>query len=269
MYKARILMSLLFSKTPNYHGRSFLKSRIEGLEYSILFSFVENSKKAIRYGTTKEEQRLLIHHWGRMATIVDDLQDENKVLISYSQLKDLWKNQNELPNSPLIKDLAESINFIRDRVSRTDNSNNFLICLSNIMESQKIDANLEDKLAEESLRKSEKKGAAFLLALVYLLDPIGLDQRIVKAVSLGGAWGQCIDDFADFEKDRELGIPTVFSLSNNPRLIFYNLSNKYKMQIRETSGRKDFIIPFAEDLMFLAKLAHLPLLKDIYRILNK
>lgn len=270
MYKLRILSSLLLSKTPNYPGRSFIKSRIEGLEYSILFSFIDNSKKLIKYRSTKTEQKNLIFHYGihygRMCVIVDDLQDENKVLISDKILLDLLMlKEVDFPNYPLLKSLNESLQYIKSSL-KTANKNNYLKCISRAMSSQRLKDN--EDIAKTALKKSEEKGSAFVLALVNLLDPVNLDENIVKALSLGGSWGQIIDDYADYTKDKKHSIQTVFTLSDNPKKLFLELSCSYKKRIFELTQREDFIIPFAEDIADLAKISKLPIVNVIYSTLN-
>ena len=224
MYKIKIISSLFFLNTSSYSKRSFFRSRLEGLEYQILFSFVKESKKILKYKTSKEEQRKLILSFGKAAILIDDMQDENMEFSS--------------------KEFIKSLEIIKNSLLNNSHREKFYYNLNVIMKNQR----------GNTMKEFKRKGGAFALCLIYLLNPLTFDAKIAKAFYYGGAWGQIIDNYADGECDEDT---------------LKKFSSEYRTEIKKLIGNEKVIIPFAEDLISLSKFSRLPLLKNIFNFLNK
>lgn len=264
---------MLSLKTPTYSGRSFLQSRLEGLEYAVLFSVIANSRQILHFLTPESEQKHIIFNWGRMWILIDDMQDEMKGLVSNADIKNILigSNYSFKVKHPLLIDLINSAKFVNDRVSQRSYLKQYLQfsveCFDNQLSMTKL--RKRSDLIKETLASAEKKGGAFLLSLMYTLNPSYIPEKIAKAIFIGGSWGQAIDDFADREKDKKNSVFTIFSSTSHPDKVLDNLAYRYEKTIFSLIKKKNFIIPLARDLTALAKSSRMQLFSSIFRTLNK
>ena len=271
MYKKQILWDAFTLKTPSYPGRSFFKTRMAGIEYSILAALVKSTRVHVRYRRNDDECIEVVFAIGKLARLIDDIQDESSIFISDQELFLILKGKStKLYSHPLINDLCKTAKQVSIYINHSTNKKKYWYWMEYCFHYQAVSniCRQQKKLLSRTLEVSEKIGGSVALSLIYAMDPVTLPKNIEKALFIAGSWIQAIDDFVDRAKDKRLGIFTIFTQSTNPEKTLDIVAKKYKKAILLYSKDTTYIIPLIEDLMALAKFSQFPICRRIFSAIN-
>ncbi len=166
MYKTNMLLSTIFLKTPHYHGRNFFKSRMEGLEHSILLSLVDNISRVVSLFHSIYEREKICLAWGKMWILVDDIQDEMNNMVPNAVLCNILTGEQYPPHSSniLLNELTESARYVNEITSPTPFKHQYLLNTKNCFDNQISVTKLrkhEDKIKHTLSRKKRRRFCSF------------------------------------------------------------------------------------------------------------
>lgn len=245
MYFWKTLFRGIFTHALYYPGRSFHEHLLEKIEYAFIFASIEEIRKEVSFATTVDEQDKVVCHYGRVVLLLDDLLETSgekrrgNLRLFMEGKKKIYAN-----GDGRIAGLGESLSILRpyiDRLSR-EYKNKFWKYV-------RLCYQAETENSRRLQRRSEQKGGAFILSLVYLLQPAALSERMSQTLYYGGAWAQMIDDYFDNGEDNGRSIQTIFSNGVNREKLLDEVSMYYARKIEKLYGGKDFLIPFGNDMV--------------------
>ena len=173
----------------------------------ILMRFIRVARRFINFTTTREQQEELVYWFFCMTKLIEKgFGDKNNpVILTIENFPDIITLKNDNYSDVLIRELQDIICHIRKLSS---NNKHYSIFESNIVKTwltHKVRdvSQVSGKTISfiDALRAAENRGGFYFLALVYLLNPVSLDENSERLVLLCGAWFQIIDDYDDRIKD--------------------------------------------------------------------
>lgn len=164
----------------------------------------------------------------------------NPVILTLENLSDIITLKKGDYNNMLISKLQDTVRHIKGLATNNSHYSSFE---SNIIKTwmthEVRDVNQTgDKTISfnDALRAAEDRGGFYFLALIYLLNPINLDENLKRLVCLSGAWFQVIDDYDDRIKDiGRRNTPFTISSSSTHKEIRKKYMGKYQKQIQATA----------------------------------
>lgn len=252
----KIFIRSFFQSTLPYKGRSIHEGFIEKFEYSFLFACVEEIRTRVQFITNLDEQRFIVQHFGRIVLLLDDLLETSEPHDRKKLIEFVYRNTSLRLSDRRFIALSSSLAAVRPYIDRLSDSKKktFWNHVSTCYRAETIPVSFDSaKREKQILLRSERKGGAFILSLVFLLDPLSLSKNLEKAIYYGGAWAQSIDDYFDSTEDRERSIETIFSQSKNLDTVIELLSEKYSSYISKYARSRNFLIPMGNDIVVWVK----------------
>lgn len=235
-----------------------------------LSRFIKITRHFIRFTTTSKQQREIIYWFFQMSSLIEKgFGDKNNPTVltpvNFPNVLTLKDTKN---SKALISELTDTICHIKKLTLNNHNYNNFE---SNIIKTwQTHDVRdvqqTSDKVIsfDDALKAAENRGGSFFLALVYLLNPINLNESYKRLIRLSGAWFQIIDDYDDREKDvGNRNTPFTVPSNNSHKEIRKKYMAKYQKQIQTTVSYRAHPLIIFSLLTFFRGLAGLVTMKPM------
>lgn len=231
----------------------------------ILSRFIRVVKHFINFTTTREQQEELVYWFFCMTKLIErGFGDTNNlVVLTIENFSDVMTLKNDDHNDALIRELQDIIRHIKKLSS---NNQHYSIFESNIIKTwlthkvRDVGQTSGKTISfDDALGAAESRGGFYFLALVYLLNPMGLDEDLEHLVLLSGAWFQIIDDYDDRIKDvNKRNTPFTITSSGSHKGIRKKYMTIYQKQIQAIMRSQAYLI-----IAFFYGLAGLVTIKPI------
>ncbi len=261
--KLLISFATIELKRPSYLGsrpnslRELKKEFKELVMGSLVLScFIRVAKSFIHFATTRKQQEELIYLFFSMTKLIEKGfgDKKNPIVLTLESFPDIITLRNNSHNDILISELQDTVRRIKKLASNNQHYSSFE---SNVIKTWSTHRVRDVKQTggrtisfDEALKAAEDRGGFYFLALVYLLNPMGLDENSERLVLLSGAWFQIIDDYDDRKIDVD-NRNTSFTVSSggSHKEIRKKYMAKYQKEIRATiSSRTHGLVIFFRGL---------------------
>lgn len=229
----------------------------------VLSRFVSVTKYFISFSTTQKQQEELIFLTFQLASLIEDGfgHKGKRAVLTLDNLDRAIRLEENNSEESLIKEIIKIIQKIKainqNNPYLNDFKNNIIKAWSTLAIRDSKFAGNREISRDEALEAANKRGGAFFLALIYLLNPINLDKEAEHLIWLSGSWFQILDDYDDREKDKNEGINTVFAAlsSGVSKEVLKEYVAEYQKKIQDTNKNSTVsLIKFFYGLTRLVKL---------------